>query len=125
MLSSFFSLSLSLSKCLYNTYPYTQLRDRVVFDSFILPNEEKMNESVEEKHYLVGHGSVGCFYLFLKRKMFKPILFSYLLFIPFLFFFLVVMCTLLWEEDLLVSMCLSITFNHHGAWIISHERQKP
>lgn len=35
-----------------------------------------------------------------------------LLFISFLFIFLVVMCTLFWEDDLLVSMCFFITFNN-------------
>lgn len=50
--------------------------------------------------------------------------FTFIFFFPFIF--LVVMCTLfLWEDDLLVSMCLSITFKHDSAPITSHERQTP
>lgn len=44
--------------------------------------------------------------------------------VPFLFIFLVEMCTLFPGDDLLVSMCLSITLQPRQ-WIISHERQTP
>lgn len=78
-----------------------------------------LNESIyiEVEHYLASRTwERGLFYLFF-------LFFLSLLFIPFLFIFLVVMGTLFLEDDLLVSMCLSITFSHDGGWIISHERQ--